>query len=298
MKFKRRLIIAGTVLGVLVIGFLYWLSRIQWIPAGYVGVVYSAQSGLRKSVYRPQALFVGPFEQLYVFPTKLQAAIYTQDKNWGEVHAADGIEITTSDSAITIFDVTILYQVRPEDVFTVFEKFGPIPIEEIQVLHLRRAVREAASAVGNRYDVFELLGTKREEASKLMTKEVHNRIGSKGITVLHAMLGSAHPSQSIADKITQRVNAYTQLEISKLESQIALVNRKSSVILAEAEASSRNITGLQTVDKSLEMLSLELESLAIDRWGKAGGKLPSVIVQPGQTVIVNGQGIVPTGGSR
>lgn len=294
---RRRLAIVVIVLAVLVFSAFYWLSRIQWIPAGHVGLIYNAQSGLRKVVYKPRALFVGPFDQLYIYPTKLQAAIYTEDTLYGEQKAADSIEITTSDAAITKFDVTILYRVEPSNVFLVFERFGPIPIHDIQTLHLRRAVREGASAVGNAYDVFDLLGPKRKEASTRLTAEIKNRMQSKGITVVSAMLGAAHPSPNIVEKITQRVNAYTQLEISKLEFQVAEVTRKSSVVLAEAEAESRKVTGSQTVEKSLEMLQLELEEQAIAKWALAGGKLPPIIVGPGQTVIVNGSGssVIPGG---
>ncbi len=285
-KFKRFLVIFG----VLFVGFIVWYSRIQWIPAGYVGVIYNANSGLKREVYKPQAMFVGFFSQLYTYPTRLQAAIYTQDPSFGERKSADGIQITTSDSAITTFDLTVLYRVRKEDVFTVFDKFGPIPIDDIQTLHIRRAVREAASAVGNKYDVFQLLGPKRGEASELMTSELKLRMASKGITIIHCMLGTAHPSANIADKITQRVNAYTQLEISKLESQIAEISRQAAVVRGAAETQARTLTASETMAKSVEMLELELEADAIAKWAAAGGKLPAIITKPGQTVIVNGSG--------
>ncbi len=278
------------IVGLVFIGFLVWLSRLQWIPAGHVGVVYNAQSGLRKTVYKPQALFIGFFDQLYVYPTKLQSAVYSNEKGYGEQSEADAIEITTSDAATTLFDISVFYRVQADDVFTVFDTFGPIPIEQIQTLHIRRAVREAVSAVGNKYDVFELLGPKRQEASIDLTNNLRARLKGRGITIVQAMIGTAYPSQSIVEKINQRVNAYTQLEISRLESQIAEISRRSAIITAQAETESRQITGSQTVAKSIEMLELELEAEAIDKWAKAGGKLPPIVVAPGQTIIVNGSG--------
>lgn len=277
-------------MAVFLIGFFYWYSRMEWIPAGYVGVIYNANSGIQRKIYKPQALFVGPFNQLYTYPTRLQAAVYTEEGYYGERRTADGIQITTNDSAITTFDVTVLYRVLDKDVFTIFDKFGPIPIEDIQALHIRRAVREAASAVGNRYDVFELLGPKRQEASEIMTAELQARLNPKGLTIVRAMLMTAYPGQNIADKITQRVNAYTQLEISKLESQIAEINRQAAVIRGRADTQARSLTALQTAAKTVDMLQLELEEEAIQKWASAGGQLPPIIVRPGQTVIVNGSG--------
>lgn len=283
-----------------IVGGSWWYSHTVWIPAGYVGVVYNARTGLQNKVYNPQAVYLGFFDQIYTYPTRLQAAIYTEDPNWGEERVADGIQITTNDSAITTFDVAVLYRVDPKDVFTVFQKFGPIPIDDIQSMHIRRAIREGASAIGNQYDVFQLLGPKREEASQRLTAELQSRLGPKGITIIQAMLMTAYPSSDIAGKITGRVNSYTQLEISKLEAQIAEVSRQSSVVRGQAEAQARTLTASQTQDKSIDMLKLELEGQAIDKWTQAGGHLSPIIVKPGETVIVGNGNSIPlsTGGRK
>ncbi len=285
--------ISLVVILMLALGGSWWYSHTVWIPAGYVGVIYNARTGLQNKVYSPQAVFLGFFDQLYTYPTKLQAAIYTEDPNWGEERAADGIQITTNDSAITTFDVTVLYRVDPKDVFTVFQKFGPIPIEDIQSMHIRRAIREGASAIGNEYDVFQLLGPKRDEASQRLTAELQTRMTPKGITVIQAMLMTAYPSSDISQKITSRVNSYTQLEISKLEAQIAEITRQSSVVRGQAEAQARTLTASETQDKSVDMLKLDLEGQAIDKWTQAGGHLSPIIVKPGETIIVGGGNSIP-----
>ena len=287
-KFSRGGCGCLLLIAILIVGGSWWYSHTVWIPAGYVGVIYNARKGLQSKVYQPQAVYLGFFDQIYTYPTKLQAAIYTQDTQWGEERAADGIQITTNDSAITTFDVAVLYRVDPQNVFTVFQKFGPIPIEDIQSLHIRRAIREGASAIGNQYDVFQLLGPKREEASQKLTQELQTRMAPKGITIIQAMLMTAYPSSDIAGKINGRVNAYTQLEISKLEAQIADVSRQSSVVRGQAEAQARTLTASQTQEKSVEMLKLDMEGQAIDKWQQAGGHLSPIIVKPGQPVIVNG----------
>lgn len=297
MRLKKILRRAAITLVVLVLLTMRISSRFQWIPAGYVGVIYSARAGLKHEAIKPQAKFVGFWEQLYVYPTRLQAAIYTESPAHGEVSSADGIQITTNDAANTVFDVTVFYRVKPEDVFTLFDKFGPISIEEIQSLHIRRAVREGASIVGNRFDVFQLMGTKREEASTLLTEELRNRLGPRGLTIEIAMINTAFPTNEIQQKIASRVNAYTQLEIAKLESQIAEVQRQSAVVRGAAENDARKLTASQTMDKSIDMLKLELEEAAIEKWKAAGGRLSPIIVRPGQSIIVNGSGapVIPGG---
>lgn len=272
----------------LVLGVAIWWSRLRWIPAGYVGVIYDAKGGLETKFYRPQRVFIGPFQQLYTYPTKLQAAIYTQDGLWGESRAADGIQITTSDNTTTIFDVAVYYRVKEENVFTAFRAFGPIPIEDIQVQHIRSAVREVANAVGTQYDVFSLIGNKREEASSRLTEGLRGVLARKGLTVERAMLLTAEPRQDITTKITARVNSYTQLTISKLQAQIAEISRQTAVTRAEAESKARTLTASSTQGKSLELMQLELQEAAVDAWN---GKLPSIQPKDNQTIIVGADAV-------
>lgn len=279
-----------------VVGLYAW-SRMQWVEAGHVGIIYNAQGGLDSRVLKPQRVFMGYFQTLYTYPTRLQAAIYSQDENYGEQQAADGINITTSDNTQTQYDVVVYYRVRHEDVQTVFRSFGPLPIEQVQTLHIRRFVKEAANAVGARYDVFQLMGSKRKEASELVAQRLRDELKPRGITIEHAFLMNPTPMGDINEKITSRVNAYTQLTTSKIQNQIAELSRQIAIVRADAENKARFVTAAQTKDKSIEMLKLELEEAAVDAWN---GKFPTVQVGEKTTVVLDsqGRGAVSIGGSE
>lgn len=274
---------AVAVLGVIAAYNMWVYSRTEWIPAGFVGVIYDASGGLQKDVITPKAVTVGWRQKLYTYPTRLQAAIYTQDPDMGEMKTADGIQVTTKDNASTIFDVVVIYRVKAEDVFTVFNAFGPIPIEDIQTMHIRRAVKEAINDIGTQYEVFDLMGTKREEASQLTTEALKKSIGRKGITVEAVMLGSCFPGADLQSKINARVNSYTELEISKLRRDKADFERQTAVVKAEAEAQARQISSAKTETRSLEMLRLQATEGAIRKWN---GELPQIEAKPGQTIVI------------
>lgn len=275
---------------------LWFFGSLRWIPAGYVGVIYSASRGLEDKVYRPQAVHIGWFQQLYTYPTMIRNAVYTQDAQAGEVKAADGILVTTSDNANTVFDISILYRVQPDDVPVVFRTYGAIPIEDIQSQHIRRAVRDGASAVGSKYDVFALMGEKRVEASEALTLELRAKLKPKGITVERAMILGAHATADFSQRINSRVNSYTALQISQLQNQIAEINRQTSVVDAEAQQKSKAIAAAGTVDKSLEFLNLDLQEAAIEKWN---GQLPPLPKDGNQTVVISGSGLViPAGGKQ
>lgn len=276
-------------------GFIYWLSNTHWIEAGYVGVIYDASGGLRKEVYPPQRLFVGWRQQLYTYPTKPQNAVYSQNADEGEVKAADGILITTSDNANTTFDIAVIYRVLPENVITVFNTFGPIDIGQIQTNHIRRAVRDGANNVGSKYSIFQLVGQSREEASNKLTKELQARLGPKGITVEAALILRAYLTNETQARVNASINSITQIGISQLENQVAQVNSQAAVVQAEAQQKARTIAASKTQGKSLEMLSLDLESQAIAKWN---GKLSPIQPQPGQTIVIGGSPLTAAAAPR
>ena len=266
------------------IGFLFYMSRLDWVPAGHVGVVYDASKGILPQIYKPSAVFIGWRQQLYTYPTRLQAAIYTEDPTAGEVRAADGILITTNDNANTTFDVVVIYRVKEEDVMNVFNSFGAVPIEDIQRNFIRRAVKESANDIGTQYDLLSLMGPKREEASKKLGDLLEQKLKLKGISIESAMLGGCYPSQDMQQKITSRVNSYVELEISQLKRQIAEIERQVAIVKGEANAQASKLTADQAQSRSMDLLRLESAEAAIEKWD---GALPPISPKSGQTIILS-----------
>ena len=276
-----------------VAAFVFYNVSAHWIRAGEVGLVYNASGGLVDRVYRPQRLFLTPWQRLYTYPTKIQAAIYTSDPSYGEEKTADGILVTTSDNAQTTYDVVVYYRITPDSVVTAFKAFGPIPVEEIQSSHIRRFVKEAVNAVGTEYDVFALMGPKRQEASEKVQARLRGELGRRGIDIEHVFLVSPEPVGEVKGKIASRVNAYTQLATSKLRAQIATLDSEIAVLRGKTEARARSIVASGTNANSITMQKLELAEAAVDAWN---GVLPPIQPNGKQTIIVNGadSNLVPT----
>lgn len=284
MKFKSVVAGAG---GLVVAGLAIWgfiESRSAWIDAGYVGILYDASSGVQPKPLKPGRVFVGWRQRLYVFPTKLMSAKYVQDVSEGEEKSADGILITTSDNANTTFDVSVIYRIGEENAIKVFSSFGPIDVETIQSSHLRRAIKDVVNEIGPKYDVFELMGTKRGEFCQLATESLKKRMESKGITIDSLMLMTAYPAPETAEKITRRVNQYTEYDIAVLRRQIAEVSRQTNVITAQARMTATKLTSATAKDKGLEQLQLQADEEAIEKWD---GHLPEIRSGGGQTTILD-----------
>lgn len=287
-KWRRLILFLGLPL-LAVIGWGIYRANLQWIPAGYVGIKFNARSGADRSrVYEPAAYFTGPFEQFYLYPTRIQNAVYTQDPNAGEEKSADGILITTSDTANTVFDVSVIYRIDRQNVFRAFDTFGPIPIETIQAQHIRRAVREESSVVGNQFDVYALMGPKRVEASEMLSQRLREKLTPKGVTIIQAMILNAYPSQDLVTKIHNNVNSVTGVQIATLNQQIATLQNQINVVNAQAAQEAQKITGAGTVAKSLDIIDLELAQAAAEKWN---GQFSRIAGSGNRTVVVNGSDI-------
>ena len=288
----RLKIVIAAALGVVGVGLGIWgwnYSRTVWIPAGHVGVLYDASGGLEKQVITPRAVLVGWRQQLYIYPTRLKIAVYTQDASEGESKTADGILITTSDNASTVFDIAVVYHVNKEDVLTVFNAFGPIPIEDIQVQHIRRAVKETVNDIGTKYDYFEFMGAKRAEAGELIQQGLQSRLHPKGLTIDKVLIGHAYPTQDQLAKTNAKVNSITGVQIAGFNQELQAKQQQAQNKTALAQADARAIKGAQANPLSLDMIDLELDEMAVDRWN---GHLPTVRDRPGQTLIL-GKDVLP-----
>ena len=285
MKFKSFAAGAG---GLIVAGLAVWgfiESRSAWIDAGFVGILYDASSGVQPKPLKAGRVFVGWRQRLYTFPTKLMSAKYVQDASEGEQKVADGILITTSDNANTTFDVCVIYRIPEENAIQVFNSFGPIDVETIQANHLRRAIKDVVNEIGPKYDVFELMGPKRGEFNQLATESLKKRMSTNGIAIDSLMLMTAYPAPETMEKITRRVNQYTEYDIAILRRQIAEVSRQTNVITAQARMTATKLTSATAIDKGLEQLQLQADEDAIEKWD---GHLPEIRTGGNQTMIIDG----------
>ena len=284
MKLKTVLGVGAAVLIGVSAYFVWNEARSRWVDAGYVGILYDARGGVRPGVIKPSRVYVGFRQRLYTYPTKLQSAKYLNAADEGEVKAADGILITTSENANTTFDVTVIYRVLPDDALKVFNSFGPMEVSTIQSTHIRRAVKDVVNEVGPQYDVFDLMGPKRAEFSQKATEALKKRMAPNGLTIDGVLLMSAYPTPETQEKINRRINQYTEYEIALIRQKIAEVQSQRNVIEAQARRVATRLVAAGAKDKGLDQLRLQADEEAIERWN---GRLPALRTGSGQTMVID-----------
>lgn len=245
---KNKKMLGGSIVAIaLVLGIALLTLFIEKIPNGYVGVVYSPNGGVQNETLGQGWHLVGLFDKVTVYPVRMQTVNYTD------------IQVATSDGKSVTVDFAYNYSIQPDKVVDVFNKFGPIPVEQIEESYLRTRLWDAGRKGIAKYSVIDTYGEKSSEAAVGVQNLFSDDIKELGFIVDNLTLGVPKPDESTQAAINKRVEAAQELERKQIELKIA-----------EAEAQKKKIEaqGISDYNKIIkESISPEvIQNKWIEKW--------------------------------
>ena len=252
-KKNSRKILGGVIIAfALVVGVAVTTLFIKQIPNGYVGVVYSPNGGVQNETLTQGWHLVGLFDKVTEYPIRMQTVNYKD------------IQVATSDGKNVTIDFAYTYSVQPDLAVNVFNKFGPIPVEEIEESYLRTRLWDAGRKAISKFSVIDTYGEKSSEAAVEVQKIFSEDIRDLGFIVENLTLGVPQPDESTQAAINKRVEAAQELERKQIELQIA-----------EAEALKKKIEA-QSISEYNEIIKQSISPEVIqNKWiEKWDGKMP------------------------
>lgn len=287
MRTKQLLYLLITLATLGFFTFIFVSSQLwKWVPAGEVAIIYNANAGVQRDrVLSPGRHILSPLDQLITAPTKIMPAYYSQDPDYGEQKQADGIQITTRQGSTVTFDVLVLYQVKKENVWKVFDNFARQPIEVIQSTRIRREVKNVANTVGKGFFLEELIGAKRPEANAQLTKELASAMAPLGFSVQGAFFVTAYPNPAQASQLLAIATADINKEIASTEAGAAEKEKTIAITLAKARKEAADLVAVSTTQTSVQLQRLDIEKARLEKWNGSNLKidttgLNSVFVDP------------------
>jgi len=241
-----------------------FLQSCSKVPAGYKGVIvnmYGSSKGVAEEPVGVGRYFLGWNKELYLFPTFLQNYTWTHDGVQDEsitMQTSEGLSINT--------DAGITYNIQPENVVKVFQKYR-LGIDEITNTFLRNMVRDAMNQISSTMTVEEIYGSKKEDFITKVNDIVKKEAANDGIDVDKIYLIG---SFKLPDSVVQSINAKIQAaqNAMKVENEVATAKAEAQKIIIEAQARA------QANKIVSESLTSELVSYnAIQKWD---GRLPEV----------------------
>lgn len=219
---KNKRILGGIIIAlVLAVGVGITALFIEKIPNGYVGVVYSPNGGVQDETLGQGWHLVGLFDKVTIYPVRMQTVNYKD------------IQVATSDGKNVTIDFAYNYSIQPDKVVDVFNKFGPITVEQIEESYLRTRLWDAGRKAIAKYSVIDTYGEKSAEAAVAVQNLFFDDIIELGFTVDNLTLGVPKPDASTQAAIDKRVEAAQELERKQIELKIAEAEAQKKKIEAQ-----------------------------------------------------------------
>ena len=229
--------VVGSVVGLfLVIGLILLPFSIANVPANHVGVVYNGfGGGVQEKTLANGFYFKKPFfDKIYKIPTDVQTV--NLDKVTTQTH--DGQYIDTS--------VDVKYQILGDDALTVFKQFREV--DRVNKELVKPVVQRAVEQVTVDYDVFDILGPKRNEVYKQINDNVRNELQKFGLTFKSLTILDSDAKDEIELAIQNEAVAQKSIDVAKQEQEKIKVENETKLLQAKTDAEKKTIEAQAEAD--------------------------------------------------
>nr|DAJ32366.1 MAG TPA: High frequency of lysogenization C protein [Caudoviricetes sp.] len=229
--------VIGSVVGLfLVIGLILLPFSIANVPANHVGVVYNGfGGGVQEKTLANGFYFKKPFfDKIYKIPTDVQTV--NLDKVTTQTH--DGQYIDTS--------VDVKYQILGDDALTVFKQFREV--DRVNKELVKPVVQRAVEQVTVDYDVFDILGPKRNEVYKQINDNVRNELQKFGLTFKSLTILDSDAKDEIELAIQNEAVAQKAIDVAKQEQEKIKVENETKLLQAKTDAEKKAIEAQAEAD--------------------------------------------------
>ena len=222
--------IPGIATAIILSTFLFWISCINLISPGYVGVLVN-NLGDNKGV-ESQELGVGiqitaPWKTIFKFPT------FEQNDTW---EGEENFNFQTSEGMAISADVGITYHVMPESVHLIFQKYRR-PMHEISHLFIRNNIRDAINKAGSKYKIEDLYGKGKEDFFEEIETHVKKDLSKLGIDVTRIyLIGRFIFPENVIKALNSKIEANQRAQQRENELREAEAEAKKQIASAEGKA--------------------------------------------------------------
>lgn len=234
------------------------LTGCEYVPAGHKGVIvnlYGETKGVSDETVGVGRYFTWPNKQLFIFPT------YIQNYTW---KGGDRIQMQTKEGLVIYADVGISYDILPENVSKVFQKYRA-GVDEITRVYLHNMVRDAMNEAASELSVEALVGSQKEYFITKVNELVKKDAAESGIDVLKIYLvGSLDLPQTVIESINSKIQATQNAMRVENEVASARAEAQKTIISAKAQADANKMIA-ESISRELVMYQ------AIQKWD---GKVP------------------------
>lgn len=234
MKKSMRFIIPGILALVVAVTALICLER---IPAGYVGVVYSA-GGLEDRTLSQGWHFLPPTKQVKQFPISQQQIVFSDDPaDYNKKEHPDWHIDAPANGGMVSVNLTVNYNFIQDRVVDLYKRFNGMDGEAIVESRVQNSIIAYVKEVTPRFTVMDIYSDKKSEVNQAITEYLNEKLSDEyGINVSGALIIDVDLDATLQEKIRAKEQAKQDAEIADLNRQTALAQAETDKAMAQAQA--------------------------------------------------------------
>lgn len=234
----------AVVLVIVLIGMAFCGER---IPAGYVGVQYSLNGGVKNEVLPQGWHLVSPTIKVSEYSVATEQICMSKDNRAGS-EDDDSFDVICKDGKLNV-DFEMSYHFDADNVVSVFTKYRGMSGDDVINNIIRSKIKTKVSEVTSKYTVLEAHMDKKAELNTDITNTLKAYLADFGVTVETANLSGTRVDEAIQTAITERSKVSQELEIEKQKQEKAKLESQTKTIKAQADADVKKIQTDADVDR-------------------------------------------------
>lgn len=256
----RDSILATIILGVLLIGGILLASSITIINAGYVGIQYSLNGGIKDEILEQGLRFKSPIVKVTQYPISRQQVFLSANGNEGK-STNESFYIPTSDGKTVSVDLEFSYKFDPNKLSKTYSEFRGKNPEYIEETFIRAKMKSWSGEVSSKFSLIDIYGDKRIELNKAVQDYIAPKFEEYGIIIEGVSFTQIRLDEQTAQAIQNKINKQQEVETSKLELEKAKIENQKKIEQAQAEAEQIKIKAQAEADANKTLANSITEPL-------------------------------------
>ena len=236
-------IIAGFVGVAVLFGGMFAFTSFERIKPGYVGVVYSANNGVKQGHLTQGWKFIPPFNEVTQYPVSEEIILFSAEDTEGDP-GDNSISIGSKEGKYLKVNVQMNIKTDETRVTDTYTRFKGRTFDSFKNDIFKQVIKSELTKVSVQYPMFDIYSSKRDEVSEkskeLVTKKLHEMgfivtgIEITGV-VLDAETQKAVDALQKATMDQKQVEATAKAQQAKAEAEIAVAKAEAEKAKAQAE---------------------------------------------------------------
>lgn len=227
-------------------------SCVEIIPAGYVGIQYSLNGGIKEELLTQGMNFKNPTTRVKEYPISRKQVYLSSNVNEGKQNRDDSFTIPTSDGKVVSVDLEFSYKFDIDTLYKTYTEFRGEKPDYIEQTFIRAKIKSWSGEVSSKFSLMDIYGDKRAELNKAVQEYVYPKFLEYGIIIEGVSFTQIRLDEETTKAIQNKINKQQEVETAKLESEKAIIENerrilqtetmaKEMVIKAQAEAEANKI---------------------------------------------------------